>query len=59
MLPDAYFSSKAFSGDFFFIRYCLLSSSFDGFSCLVTLGDKTGEFFMESFMDVLAALLPF
>jgi hypothetical protein len=26
---------------------------------LVTFGDKTGEFFMESFMDVLAAVEPF
>lgn len=55
MLAEGYFSSKAFSGDFFFIRYCLLSSSFTEFSCFVTFGDRTGEFFIESFKDVLLA----
>ena len=53
MFAEGYFSSKGFSGDFFFIKYCLLSSYLVGFSCLVTFGDRTGEFFMESFMDVL------
>jgi hypothetical protein len=47
-------SSKAFSGDLFFIRNCLLSSYlamlFSGFEIL---GDKIGEFFIESFNELL------
>ena len=58
MLAEGYFSSKAFSGDFFFMRYCLLYSSLLLFSCFVTLGDSTGEFFMESFMEVFAVVEP-
>jgi hypothetical protein len=59
MLAVGYFSSKAFTGDFFFIRYCLLSSSLELFYCLVTFGERTGEVFMESFIDVFALVEPF
>jgi hypothetical protein len=54
IFAEGYLSSKAFKGDFFFIRYCLLSSYLEGFSCLETLGERIGEFFIESFIDELA-----
>jgi len=60
MFAVGYFSSKAFSGDFFFIKYCLLYSYFALlFSCFIPFGDKTGEFFIESLIEVFALVDPF
>lgn len=46
------FSSKTFIGDFFFIRYCLLSYYF------VIFGERrAGGVFIESFSEVLLVLV--
>jgi hypothetical protein len=57
-IPAAgYLSSKALSGDFFFIRYCLLSSYLLLLSCFAIFGDRIGEgFFIESFKEGLVEL---
>ncbi len=59
MLAVGYFSSKAFTGERFFIRNCRLSSSLvEGpLSCRPTFGDIIW-FFIESFKEVLLLLLP-
>jgi len=47
-------SSKALVGDFFFIKYCLLSSSL---VYLLIFGESMGEFFKELSVDELFELL--
>ena len=55
MFGVLYFYSNAFIGDFFFMRYWRASSSLL-LSCLLTLGESRGEFFIESFSEVFMVL---